>query len=155
MKKSKLWIAVLVGAMLLLPNMALAAPQCFSLFSGVYIQFDKPITTTSTAQNGRVWGALASCDNLSSWPIVGSSHNSKANGLVFAFRSFTVDANSCGAVDFIGTLSGTPLSGPFELWNQRTNFGSSGTMTEVTPCPIPPTKHEPPAGVDPLGNNAR
>jgi len=67
----------------------------------------------------------------------------------------TVDANNCGAVDFIGTLSGKPLSGPFQLYNQRSNFGSSGTWTQIK-CPTPPTNGAKlPAGVDPLGNVAK
>ena len=147
-------IAVLVGAALLAP-MALAAPQCFSPFSGVYIRFEQPVTDSSVARNGRVWGALSSCDGLSSWPVVGNSYHSNADGLVVAFRAFTVDANNCGAVDWIGTLKGKPLSGPFELFNQRTNFGNSGTWTEIT-CPTPPEHAvKPPAGVDPLGNAAK
>jgi hypothetical protein len=49
-------------------------------------------------------------------------------------------------------MSGKPLSGPFELFNQRTNFGNTGTWTEIK-CPTPPEKGvKPPAGVDPLGN---
>jgi len=83
---------------------------------------------------------------------VGSSHHSKTDGLTLGFRAFTVDATNCGATDWIGTMKGTPLSGPFELYNQRTNFGNTGTWTEVT-CPKPPEKGaKPPAGVDPLGN---
>ena len=148
-------IAVLVGAVLLAPSMALAAPQCFQVFSGVYVRFEQPITSTETAQEGRTWGALSSCDGLVSWPVVGSSHRSKTDGLTLAYHAFTVDANTCGSVDFIGTLSGKPLSGPFELFNQRTNFGNSGTWTEIT-CPKPPEKGAKlPAGVDPLGNAAK
>jgi hypothetical protein len=148
-------IAVLVGAALLSPGVALAAPQCFQVFSGVYVRFEQPITETETAQEGRTWGALSSCDGLVSWPVVGSSHHSKKDGLTLAYRAFTVDANACGAVDFIGTLKGKPLSGPFELFNQRSNFGSSGTWTEIA-CPTPPEHAvKPPAGVDPLGNAAR
>ncbi|HXR17557.1 MAG TPA: hypothetical protein VN777_15295 [Terriglobales bacterium] len=148
-------IAVLVGAVLLAPGMALAAPQCFQLFSGVYVLFEQPVTDTTVARNGRVWGALSSCDGLSSWPVVGNSYHSKTDGTVVAFRAFTVDATTCGATDWIGTMSGKPLSGPFELWNQRTNFGNTGTWTEIK-CPTPPehgTKL--PAGVDPLGNIAK
>jgi hypothetical protein len=148
-------IAVIVSAVLLAPGLALAAPQCFQVFSGVYVRFEQPITLTETAQEGRTWGALSPCDGLVSWPVVGSSHRSKKDGLTLAYRAFTVDANTCGAVDFIGTLKGNPLSGPFELFNQRTNFGSSGTWTEIT-CPTPPEKGaQPPAGVDALGNVAK
>jgi len=150
--KIKQSIAVIVGAVLLAPGLALAAPQCFQVFTGVYVRFEQPITNTETAQEGRVWGALSSCDGLVSWPVVGSSHHSKTDGLTLGFRAFTVDATNCGATDWIGTMKGTPLSGPFELYNQRTNFGNTGTWTEVT-CPKPPEKGaKPPAGVDPLGN---
>ena len=148
-------IAVLVGAVLLAPGMALAAPQCFQLFSGVYLRFEQPVTGSTVARNGRVWGALSSCDGLSSWPVVGNSYHSKKDGLVVAFRAFTVDADSCGATDWIGTMKGSPLTGPFELYNQRTNFGNTGTWSEIK-CPTPPedgTKL--PAGVDPLGNAAK
>jgi hypothetical protein len=148
-------IAAFMGALLLAPSMAVAAPQCFQPFSGVYIRFEQPVTTTTTAQHGRVWGALSGCAGLVSWPIVGSSHHSKTDGLVVAFRAFTVDANNCGATDWIGTMSGKPLSGPFQLFNQRTNFGSTGTWTQVT-CPAPPEERAvPPAGVDALGNVAK
>jgi hypothetical protein len=148
-------IAVLVSVALLAPSLALAAPQCFQPFSGVYVRFEQPVTTTTTAQHGRVWGALSGCAGLSSWPVVGSSHRSKTDGLVIAFRAFTVDANNCGAVDYIGTLKGKPLSGPFQLFNQRTNFGTSGTWTQVT-CPAPPEMREqPPVGVDAQGNLAK
>jgi hypothetical protein len=148
-------IAVLVGVLLVAPSVVLAAPQCFQPFSGVYIRFEKPVTDSSVARNGRVFGALSSCAGLSSWPVVGNSYHSKTDGLVVAFRAFTVDANNCGAVDWIGTLSGQPLSGPFQLFNQRTNFGNSGTWTQVT-CPTPP-RHgaKLPAGVDALGNFAK
>jgi hypothetical protein len=148
-------IAVLVGAVLLAPGLAVAAPQCFQVFSGVYVRFEQPITYTETAQTGRTWGALSMCDGLVSWPVIGSSHHSKKDGLTLAYRAMTVDANTCGAVDFIGTLKGTPLSGPFQLFNQRTNFGNSGTWTEIT-CPHPPEDGaKPPVGVDPLGNLAK
>jgi len=151
----KRWIAVIVGAALLAPGMALAAPQCFQVFSGVYLRFEQPVTDSTVARNGRVWGSLQSCDGLSSWPVVGNSYHSKTDGLVVAFRAFTVDASNCGAVDWIGTMSGKPLSGPFELFNQRTNFGNSGTWTEIK-CPSPPKNGaKPPAGVDPLGNVAK
>jgi hypothetical protein len=86
--------------------------------------------------------------------VVGNSYHSKTDGLVVAFRAFTVDANTCGAADFIGTMSGKPLSGPFQLFNQRTNTGNSGTWTQIK-CPAPPHEGaELPAGVDPLGNTA-
>lgn len=153
--KIKRSIAVLLGTVLLAPVMALATPQCFQLFTGVYLRFEEPVTDTPVARNGRVWGALSSCDGLSSWPVVGNSYHSKKDGLVVGFRAFTVDANTCGATDWIGTMKGSPLSGPFELWNQRTNFGNSGTWTEIT-CPVPPEDGaKPPAGVDPLGNLAK
>jgi hypothetical protein len=148
-------LAAIVGALLLAPGMALAAPQCFQPFSGVYIRFEQPLTSTATAQHGRVFGALSGCAGLVSWPVVGSSHRSKTDGLVVAFRAFTVDANNCGAVDWIGTLKGKPLSGPFQLFNQRTNFGNSGTWTQVS-CPAPPEERATPfAGVDPLGNASK
>jgi hypothetical protein len=148
-------IAVILGALLLAPGMVLAAPQCFQPFSGVYIRFEQPVTDSTVARNGRVFGALSSCAGLSSWPVVGNSYHSKVDGVVVAFRAFTVDANNCGAVDWIGTLSGKPLSGPFQLFNERTNFGNSGTWTAVA-CPKPPRNGaKPPAGVDALGNFAK
>jgi hypothetical protein len=147
-------IAVFLSALVLSPSLALAAPQCFQPFTGVYIRFEQPVTSTEAALTGRVWGALSSCDGLVSWPVVGSSHFSKTDGLTIAFRAFTVDATVCGAVDYIGTLSGTPLTGPFQLFNQRTNFGNTGTWTEVA-CPKPPAKGAAPAGVDVQGNLAK
>jgi hypothetical protein len=153
--KIKHSIVVLVGAVLLAPGLALAAPQCFQVFSGVFVRFEQPITNTETAQTGRTWGALSSCDGLVSWPVIGSSHHSKTDGLTLSYRAMTVDANTCGAVDFIGTLSGKPLSGPFQLFNQRTNFGNSGTWTQIT-CPKPPKNGaQLPSGVDALGNAAK
>jgi hypothetical protein len=150
--KIKQSIVIIMGAVLLAPSMAFAAPQCFQLFSGVYLRFEEPVTDSPVARNGRVWGALSSCDGLSSWPVVGNSYHSKTDGLVVGFRAFTVDANTCGATDWIGTMSGKPLSGPFQLFNERTSFGNTGTWTEIK-CPIPPDKGvKPPAGVDPLGN---
>jgi len=152
MKRS---MAVIVGVLLLAPGVALAGPQCFQVFNGVYIRFNESVTNTTVAHRGRTWGALSGCAGLVGWPIVGSSHLSKTDGLVLEYRAFTVDANNCGAVDFIGTLKGKPLSGPFQLFNQRTNFGSTGTWTEVA-CPTPPEHGaEPPAGVDALGNGAK
>jgi hypothetical protein len=160
--KRRGWIAAaMVCAMLfVVSGTQLAAPpppaaQCFQPFSGVFIMFNKPVTSTSTAQNGRVFGSLSGCAGLVSWPIVGSSHVSRTDGLVLAFRAFTVDAGSCGAVDWIGTLKGTPLSGPFQLWNQRTSFGNTGTWTQVA-CPAPPEQPAViPAGTDALGNSTR
>jgi len=151
------WIAgIALGAMLLAPGNALAAPQCFQIFTGVYVMFNRPINLgTDSAVNGRTWGALSPCDGLSSWPIVGSAHFSKTNGLVVAYRAFTVDATVCGAVDVIGTMSGSPPSGPFQLWNQRTNFGNTGTWTEVT-CPAPPVGPGLRAGeIDAMGNSSK
>ncbi|HTS35636.1 MAG TPA: hypothetical protein VMH04_08195 [Candidatus Solibacter sp.] len=145
----------ILATMLAGPGSAWAAPQCFSPFSGVYIMFEQPVTSTLGAVHGRSWGALASCAGLSSWPLVGSAHYSKADGLVVAFRVFTVDAATCGAIDYIGTLSGSTLSGPFQLFNQRTNFGNSGTWTEI-PCPAPPEEPiKPVAGVDVNGNSTK
>src|SRR3981081_720215 len=147
-------IAIILGAMLLAPGMALAAPQCFQVFSGVYLRFEQPVTSSTVARNGRMWGALSSCAGLSSWPVVGNSYRSKTDGLVVAVRGVSVDSNSCGAPDWIGTMSGKPLSGPFQLWNQRTNFGNSGTWTQIN-CPSPPEERAaPPAGVDAQGNLA-
>ena len=158
--KVRAWIAVTtLGAMLLAPGSALAAPQCFQVFSGVYVMFNRPVNTTGTsALNGRSWGTgLFPCDGLSSWPIVGSSHKSKANGLIVAFRIFNVDATNCGATDWIGTMSGSPLTGSFVLWNQRTSFSNSGTWTQVT-CPAPPEESSEPAlkpgETDVFGNSA-
>jgi hypothetical protein len=150
------WVVlVVVGVLFLSPAVAqTGAPQCFQMFSGVYIQFNKPVTTTITAQNGRVWGSLASCAGLSSWPVVGSSHLSKVDGLVLGFRAFTVDAANCGAVDFIATLSGNPLSGPFQLWNERKGGGNSGTMTQIS-CPLPPVEQPLLLGVDIFGNRVK
>jgi hypothetical protein len=148
-------IAMIMAATLAAPTLALAGPQCFSPFSGVYIRFEQPVTPNSEARVGRTWGALASCDGLSSWPVAGYAYKSRTDGgFVFAFRAFTLDADSCGAVDYIGTLSGAPLSGPFNLFNQRTDFGNSGTMTEVA-CPAPPEEAKPPVGVDALGNSEK
>ena len=153
----RVWIAVVVMATMALgPGQAWAAPQCFEMFSGVYVMFNRPVTNTGTAAlNGRIWGALAACDGLSSWPVVGSSHTSKTDGLVVAFRAFNVDATGCGAVDVIGTMKGTPLSGPFQLWNQRTNFGNTGTWTQIA-CPVPPEGLAlPSVGNDSLGNSSK
>jgi hypothetical protein len=148
-------IAVILGLLVLAPVMALAAPQCFQPFSGVYIRFEQSVTDSTVARNGRIFGALSSCAGLSSWPVVGNSYHSKKDGIVLAFRAFTVDANSCGPTDWIGTLSGKPFSGPFQLFNQRTNFGNTGTWTEVK-CPAPPKGDlKLPAEVDPLGNFAK
>lgn len=148
-------IAVLLGGVLVTPGLAFAAPQCFQVFSGVYLRFEKPVTDSTEARNGRVFGALSSCAGLSSWPVVGNSYHSKTDGLVVAFRAFTVDASNCGAADWIGTMAGKPLSGPFQLFNERTDFGNSGTWTQIT-CPKPPKNGwTPPAGIDPLGNVAK
>jgi hypothetical protein len=47
-------IAIILGAMLLVPGMALAAPQCFQVFSGVYLRFEQPVTSSTVARNGRM-----------------------------------------------------------------------------------------------------
>ena len=148
------WIAVVaLAAMLLAPGNALAAPQCFQVFSGVYVMFNRPVTTTGTsALNGRIWGALIPCAGLSSWPLVGSSHKSTANGLVVAFRTFNVDAGSCGAVDWIGTMSGSPLSGSFQLYNEKNVFGNTGTWTQIA-CPAPPAPTLEVGETDAMGNS--
>jgi hypothetical protein len=151
------WVTLLaVGSFLMAPGNALAAPQCFQVFSGVYVMFNRPVTTTGTsALNGRTWGALSPCAGLSSWPIVGSSHNSKKNGLVVAYKAFTADATSCGSAEFIGTMSGSPLSGGFQLWNQRTSFSNTGTWTQIA-CPTPPEPALLTTGeTDAMGNSAK
>jgi hypothetical protein len=154
---ARAWIADIgLAAMLIAPGNALAAPQCFQVFSGVYVMFNRPVTTTGTsALNGRIFGALSPCAGFQSWPIVGSSHKSAANGLVVSFRTFNVDAANCGAVDWIGTMSGNPLSGSFQLWNQRTLFGNTGTWTQVSPCPAPPVPTLKVGETDALGNSAK
>jgi hypothetical protein len=154
MNAKALLAVVVVATMLFAPGGALAADQCFSMFNGsVIIEFNNPVSTTATPLNGRIFGGLSSCDGLVSWPVVGSAHHSKGNGLVLAWRAFTVDDTVCGATDWIALLNGKPLSGPVQLWNQRTNFGNTTTMSVVS-CPKLPKKPTPPAGVDPLGNYA-
>ncbi len=145
---------MIVAVLLLAPGGAMAADQCFAVFGGsTIIEFNHPVTATTTALNGRVFGGLAACDNLVSWPVVGSAHHSNGHGLVVAFRAFTVDAASCGAADWIAVLNGSPLSGTAQLWNQRTNFGNTTTMTAVS-CPKLPGKQKRAIGVDPLGNSS-
>ena len=53
--KIKQSIGMIMGAMLLAPGMAFAAPQCFQEFTGVYLRFEQPVTDSTVARNGRVW----------------------------------------------------------------------------------------------------
>ena len=147
-------IAVLVGAALLAP-MALAAPQCFSPFSGVYVRFEQPVTDSRTARNGRVWGALSSCDGLvvlacgrQLVPQQGRRPGSRVPRVYCRRQQLWR-----GGLDRHAERQTAFRS--VRAFNQRTNFGNSGTWTEIT-CPTPPEHAvKPPAGVDPLGNAAK
>lgn len=144
--------AAVILALLLSSIPVFATNQCFTAFSGsVTFVFQKPVTNTTYAVKGRVFGALSSCFGLSAWPVVGSSFKSGGN-VVVAFRSFTVDAPTCGATDWITNLSGSPLSGPADLHNDRTNFSNSTTLTQVSCSDVISNSRKPPAGRDVFGN---
>ena len=147
--------AAVIVTLLLNCGQMFATNQCFTAFGGsVSFVFQKPVTNTTYAVKGRTFGALASCFGLSAWPIVGSSYKSGSN-VVVAFRAMTVDAPNCGAVDWITNLSGSPLSGPADLHNDRTNFSNSTTLTQVSCTDVMSKDRKPPAGRDALGNGGR
>jgi hypothetical protein len=120
---------------------AARADVCFTAFGGsIHYQFAgttsafRAIGTRNLA--GVTFGSLVPCAGLTHWPLVGTE---VANGrsIILGFRAMTVDASSCGAVDFIVALNPTRLSGPLQLHNDRTNSSNSSTLVPAA-CVAPP-----------------
>jgi hypothetical protein len=148
-------IAILTAATLgAAPAMAAPAETCFTAFSGtVHYQFAaKSSAFTGTGTHsipGVVFGDLTSCAGLNRWGVVGTATGDGTN-TILGLRDETADASSCGAVDVTVSLSPTTLTGPLQLFNERTDFGNSDTLTKAT-CVTPPSVpgHQ---GRDVLGN---
>jgi hypothetical protein len=155
--KAKALVAIVaLSFVALLEGSASAANQCFGLFGNTVTVEVNGSVTSSSALTGREFGALSSCAGLSAWPIIGSSFKSTSGAIVFAFRSMTVDASGCGAVDSIVALKGSPLSGTLQLHNDRNNFSNTTTMIQKScPSPLPGIEEfeETPAGPDEQGNS--
>lgn len=118
-----------------------AATTCFSAFGGsVQYQFVGKSTFFSTpgmhAIPGVVFGSLSSCAGLSFWGVVGTVVND-GKTTVLGLRDETADATNCGAVDVTVQLSQTTLSGPLQLYNERTNFGNTSTLAPAKCLPVP------------------
>ena|SRR5215469_2394392 len=157
MKIRSLWVALAIASLTLVgQSSALAKGQCFSVFSGAAtVEFDSPVTS-SKPLTGRIFGGgLSSCAGLSAWPVFGSSFKDASGDIEVAFRAMTVDTTNCGAVDWIVTLSGNPLSGDGQFVNDRHDSGNTTTVTQVAcPKPLPADKSglQSHAGVDAQGN---
>jgi hypothetical protein len=149
--------AALLGAAAAIPA---SAETCFTAFSGTnHFQFSQSRAAFTTpgqrVVNGVEFGsALFPCAGLKRWPLIGAVQVDHS-GAALTFRSMTVDANTCGAVDFIIDLNPTTLTGPLQLHNDRNNFSSTSTLVEaacVTPPPAEAEASEAAPGQDVAGN---
>jgi hypothetical protein len=152
----------MAGAIAIFAGLALTQAQastCFSAFGGsVHYNFAPPLASFTTpgtySTPGVVFGSLSPCAGLSKWPIVGTV-TVTATSVVLGFRTFTVDAASCGAVDNIVSLTPKLLSGTLQLHNDRNNFSNTSAFVNG-PCVAPPPESRflPPAHAtkDPAGN---
>ena len=115
-----------------------AAQTCFTAFKGtVHYQFEGNIASEGDHPlNGVEFGALVACAGLQKWPLVGTAVNTSTE-VVLGWRGFTVDAKTCGAADYIASLSPKTLAGPLQLHNDRTNVSNSGRLVHA-PCVTPP-----------------
>jgi hypothetical protein len=121
---------------------ALAKQACFTAFGGtVNYQFDGSVTTLQATGyhplTGVTFGALTSCAGLTHWAVMGSAYT-ESTSIVMGWRSETVDANNCGAVDFIVNLDPATMTGSLQLYNERTGFGNSDTLTKAKCQTVPP-----------------
>lgn len=121
-----------------------AQQSCFTGFSGSVFYVFNVANLTSVGRvvsplAGRVSGALAACAGLSEWPIFGSAIlNVAGTQAILAFRVMTVDTTNCGAVDNIVVLNLLTGSGPLQLFNQRTVFSNTTTLTAISCALAPP-----------------
>lgn len=135
---------------------------CFTAFGGtVHYQFSldgcPPSGDGAFSLHGRVFGALVPCAGLGQWPVVGTAVVDGAQ-IVLGFRAMTVDAASCGAVDYIVRLDPATLVGSLQLHNGRNDFSNESTLAPVA-CARPPApagfdRRAPRGGADPQGNPA-
>lgn len=143
------------------------AEICFTAFNGkVHYQFSLdgrlPSSDGAFPLQGRVFGALISCAGLAQWPVMGTVVVD-GDQIVLAFRAMTVDAATCGAIDYIVHLDSATLSGPLQLYNNRKDFSNASTLT-LAACANPSALINPSqrslrgngfnGGVDPQGNPA-
>ncbi len=134
---------------------ALTAQTCFTAFGGsVHYQFAAPVTAFTARGTrdipGVLFGALSPCAGLSFWGVVGTATNDGTT-TVLGLRDETADATGCGAVDVTISLSPSTLSGPLQLYNERTNFGNTSTLQRAR-CETPPATATLRNGRDALGN---
>ena len=54
------------------------------------------------------------------------------------YRAETADASECGAVDFTVDLDPSTMTGTLQLYNERTNFGNTDTLTKSKCATVPP-----------------
>jgi hypothetical protein len=137
-------IALALGAMILAPVAGARADGrekgakenfCLSAFDGTVryqftIEFEEH-NATEIVLKGRTFGALASCAGLSEWPLIGTLLPLGKTSSTLGWRAFTVDADNCGAVDFIVAFDNNTGTGSLQLHNDRNNFGNTSTVTEV------------------------
>lgn len=120
---------------------AASAQTCFTAFGGsVRYQFSpspaafKAPGTRNVA--GVTFGALSACAGQNHWPLIATEIADREK-IVLGFRAMTVDAASCGAVDYIVALDPIKLAGPLQLHNDRNNFSNSGTLVSAACSPVP------------------
>jgi hypothetical protein len=139
-----------------------AADLCFlTLGNGVEFQFKTTMARLKApgekSLNGRMFGVtLADCAGLKQWPVTGTAMTTSTGLITLGFSAATVDAASCGAVDFIVTLDPRSLSGSLQLRNEHNNFSTTSTFTPVACAPQPSADGPSPliAGEDAIGNIA-
>jgi len=138
------------------------AEICFTAFEGtVHYQFSlqgrPPSGDGAFPLQGRVFGALVPCAGLGQWPVTGTLVVD-GDQIVMGFRALTVDAASCGAVDYIVRLDPATLAGPLQLHNNRKDFSNESTLVPAAcarpPAPIEPGQRRLGGGADPQGNPA-
>lgn len=155
----RLFVGGIAGILCLTMGSFAWAEKCFTAFGGtVHYQFATIATTLKATGTrtfgGRTFGDLASCAGLNQWPVTATvTKVPESTQIILAFRAMTVDAGSCGAVDYIVNLNSTNLSGPLELHNDRTNF--SNTSTLVPAACIKPLSTAAPAALGPADEDSQ
>jgi hypothetical protein len=138
---------------------------CFKAFGGAirYVLNIRSLTVVdrvTSPVSGRVFGnGLAPCAGLSEWPLVGSMIIGQlATRATIAFRAFTVDADTCGAVDHIVDLTLTTGFGAVQIHNDRNNASNASSFL-IADCGTIATSTDAPAVApgepDIFGNGGR
>jgi len=141
--KMRTFAALIAASSLIGAQDAAATQTCFTWNSGsTHLQFNSAFTGSGLhALTGVEFGGLSPCAGLSHWPVFGTAFT-KGNTIVMGFRAETVDADGCGAVDYIVKLALSTMSGPLQLHNDRTDSSNKNRLVPASctgvPAAVPP-----------------